>query len=475
MSTTPRILVADPEESHRDPLAARLLRAGYTVDKVATLSDAIGALSNGTYAVVLVDASLGGRKALDVLKHAKELPKPPSVMFVSSVASIEDAVESMHRGAAYYFTKPLDHEHVRKVVDAEVARRRSSSQPAARPIEREPEAAPTPVVTRPVAVPPGKDRGGLGEIVATTNAMERIFELVSTVAPTNATALILGESGTGKELVARAIHGLSPRKNRPFVALNCAALSEHLLESELFGHEKGAFTGAVGNREGRFEFADGGTLFLDEVGDMPLPVQVKLLRVLQERKITRVGSNEPIAVDVRLIAATNKDLEQEVKKGTFRQDLYYRLKVFAIHLPALRERRGDIPFLVERFIQQFAERHGKPVVGIEPDALRILMQHDWPGNVRELENVIESMVLVARGDHLRVDDIVPGIPDSKSASALVPFETFEGMTLERVEQELIRANLKRFDGNRAKVARALGISERTLYRKLREYGFAKDP
>ncbi len=471
MSDIPRILVADADLAHRDALAAALSRAGYKVERASAVPDTLAALKQGTFAVVLVDAGIGGRKALEILTRAKELEPSPAVMFISSTASIEDAVESMHRGAAYYFTKPLDLTHVRQVVDkAVIAGRqggRTSVSAAPNPTSKSDKSAiSNDTANLPVEVP-----AGIGEIVATTPSMMKVFELVSIVAPTSATALILGESGTGKELVAKAIHGLSPRRHRPFVALNCAALSENLLESELFGHEKGAFTGALGTREGRFEFADGGTLFLDEVGDMPLPVQVKLLRVLQERKITRVGSNVPVDVDVRLIAATNKDLEQEVKKGNFRQDLYYRLKVFSIYVPPLRERRGDIPFLVERFVAQFSARHNRKISGMDPDALRILMQHDWPGNVRELENSIETMVLVARHDRIRVEDIVPGIPDIKSTGAVVPFEAFEGMTLEKVEQELIRLNLKRHEGNRSKVAKALGISERTLYRKLREYGF----
>jgi two-component system, NtrC family, response regulator HydG len=293
---------------------------------------------------------------------------------------------------------------------------------------------------------------------------------VNQVAASNATVLILGESGTGKELVAKAIHGLSRRRGRPFVALNCAALSEGLLDSELFGHEKGAFTGAAAAREGRFEFADKGTLFLDEVGDMPLPVQVKLLRVIQERTITRVGSNEPIEVDVRLIAATHKNLEQEVRKGTFREDLYWRLKVVSIHVPALREHKGDIPILVERFVAEFARRHGRPTRAVTPEAMRLLLQYDWPGNVRELQNVVESMVLLSPGETLDVDSVPGELQDTRPGTALVAVDALDGMTLKRVERELIRLNLEKFKGNRARAAKALGISERTLYRKIKEYG-----
>ena len=311
---------------------------------------------------------------------------------------------------------------------------------------------------------------GFTEIVATTPPMMRVFDLVNQVAASNATVLILGESGTGKELVAKAIHGLSHRRGRPFVALNCAALSEGLLDSELFGHEKGAFTGAAAAREGRFEFADKGTLFLDEVGDMPLPVQVKLLRVIQERTITRVGSNEPIEVDVRLIAATHKNLEQEVRRGTFREDLYWRLKVVSVHVPPLRDHKGDVPILIERFVAEFARRHGRPAKAISPDALRLLLQYDWPGNVRELQNVVESMVLLSQGETLGVESVPRELHESRPGTALVAVDTLDGMTLKRVERELIRLNLEKFEGNRARAAKALGISERTLYRKIKEYG-----
>jgi two-component system response regulator HydG len=359
----------------------------------------------------------------------------------------------MQRGAAYYFTKPLNIEHVRRVVARAVQARSEKKRDQA-------------------AIVPVDAAGGFPEIVATTPPMMRVFELVNQIAPTNATVLIFGESGTGKELIAKAIHGLSPRRSRPFVALNCAALSEGILDSELFGHEKGAFTGAATSREGRFEFADKGTLFLDEVGDMPLPVQVKLLRVIQERKITRVGSNEPIDVDVRLIAATHKNLEQELRKGTFREDLYWRLKVVSIQVPPLRERKGDIPILTERFIAEFAKRHGRPVKGITPDALRLLLQYDWPGNVRELENAVESMVLLSTSELIGVESIPPELQEVRPGTALVAVDSLDGMTLKRVERELIRLNLQRFNGNRGRVAKALGISERTLYRKLREYGMS---
>ncbi len=450
--TTPRsrILLVEPDHGHATTLAEALRRSGYDVEMSSSIPDAQKRLGGEPYQAVITDVIVGDRRATELLTTAQQVAPSTDVMFVSAAGTIEDAVESMQLGAAYYFTKPLDIDHVRRVVarSIEGRSRRRSDLPA--------RAEPT--------------LGDFTEIVATTAPMMRVFDLVTQVAPTNATVLILGESGTGKELVAKAIHGLSPRRNKPFVALNCAALSEGLLDSELFGHEKGAFTGAASAREGRFEFADKGTLFLDEVGDMPLPVQVKLLRVIQERRITRVGSNQPIDVDVRLIAATHKNLEQEVRRGTFREDLYYRLKVVAISVPPLRERRGDIPLLAERFVAEFARRHGRTVRGVSPDAMRLLVQYDWPGNVRELQNSLETMVLLTKKEWIEPDAIPQELQEVRPGTALVPVGALEGMTLKRVERELIRMNLERHEGNRAKVAKALGISERTLYRKLKEYG-----
>jgi two-component system, NtrC family, response regulator HydG len=450
MADAARVLLVQDDQSHAQALAEALTRSGHSVERASRIEDALQRMEARSFDIVITDAQIGGRGGMELVRAARAAGGEPEVMLMSAAPTIEDAVESMQRGAAYYFTKPLNIEHVRRVVARSVAA----------PQEKRREAG---------AVVP-VEASGFTEIVATTAPMMRVFELVNQVAASNATVLILGESGTGKELVAKAIHGLSHRRGRPFVALNCAALSEGLLDSELFGHEKGAFTGAATAREGRFEFADKGTLFLDEVGDMPLPVQVKLLRVIQERTITRVGSNEPIEVDVRLIAATHKNLEQEVRRGTFREDLYWRLKVVSINVPALREHKGDIPILVERFIAEFARRHGRPAKSISPDALRLLLQYDWPGNVRELQNVIESMVLLAPGEVLGIESVPRELHEARPGTALVAVDALDGMTLKRVERELIRLNLQKFEGNRARVAKALGISERTLYRKLKEYG-----
>jgi two-component system response regulator HydG len=280
--------------------------------------------------------------------------------------------------------------------------------------------------------------------------------------------LITGESGTGKELVAKAVHQNSPRKNYPFVAVNCAALSEGILESELFGHEKGAFTGAMTQRKGRFEYAHKGTLFLDEIGDVPLATQVKLLRVLEEREITRVGSNVPLKVDVRLVAATNQDLEDLVKQGKFRQDLYYRLKVVTIRLPPLRERQGDVLLLADRFLHEFAAEHSKRIEGLDPEVRRALSAYPWPGNVRELRNAVEHMVVMEKGPTITTDDLPETVTGARQEPRSI--DALAGMSLEDVERELIRNTLVLTEGNREAAAKILDIGERTLYRKINKYG-----
>jgi DNA-binding NtrC family response regulator len=302
--------------------------------------------------------------------------------------------------------------------------------------------------------------------------MQRVFDVLGQVSGTAATVLILGESGTGKELVARAIHENSPRKDRRFVAVNCAALSEGLIESELFGHMKGAFTGAVASKEGRMVYADGGTLFLDEVGDMPLATQAKLLRVLETREVQPVGGNQLRKVDLRLVAATNRDLRAMVTAGEFREDLLFRLQVVALELPPLRARAGDVPLLVDHFIHEFAEEHGRPVRGITPEARTALVRYEWPGNVRELRNAIENMVLLARGDLLDQDDVPDTVRSGGRGNGGGGGYDLAGRSLDEVERDLIAANLELAGGNREKAAHILGIGERTLYRKLKAYGLS---
>jgi two-component system response regulator HydG len=303
--------------------------------------------------------------------------------------------------------------------------------------------------------------------------MQRVFEVLGAVSGTNATVLVTGESGTGKELVARAVHANSPRRDKRFVAVNCAALSEGLIESELFGHVKGAFTGALAAKEGRIVYADGGTLFLDELGDMPLSTQAKLLRVLETREVQAVGDNTLRKVDIRLVAATNRDLRAMVRAGTFREDLLFRLAVVTIDLPALREREGDIPLLIEHFMAELSAQHGRSVRGITPEARTALVRYPWPGNVRELRNVIENMVLLARGDVLELDDVPESVREGAAAARRGGGGyQLAGRSLAELERDLIAANLELAGGNREKAAAILGIGERTLYRKIKEFGLS---
>ena len=313
-------------------------------------------------------------------------------------------------------------------------------------------------------------RFGFESIIGRSPQMQRIFDVLGQVASTTATVLILGESGTGKELVAQALHQNSTRKERPFAAVNCAALSEGLIESELFGHVKGAFTGAIGHKEGRFTYADGGTLFLDEVGDMPLETQAKLLRVLESREVTPVGGNEAHPVDVRLVAATNRDLRGMVDAGLFREDLLFRLQVISVEVPPLRERAGDIPLLIDHFINEFSVAHEKEIAGIDSEARAALVRYPWPGNVRELRNAVENMVLLSAAETLSVGDVPVYVASGEGSTVGAGVIELAGRSLQEVERELFAASLELFEGNREKTAKSLGIGERTLYRKIKEYG-----
>jgi DNA-binding NtrC family response regulator len=450
-----RVLVVDDEAAHAELLGELVARHGFEVVTETGHAPAVERLRREPFDLVITDLDLDGHRGTEILELARTLKPAPEVMLVSGVGSIEDAVESLQLGATHYFTKPLQVPEVRRVLDGVAERIRQRRQGEVTDLE---------------PYQPGRFEGLLGQ----GPAMQAVFETIRKIAGTSATVLITGENGTGKELVAKAIHALSPRRSAPFVALNCASLSEGVLESELFGHEKGAFTGASRTREGMFEFADHGTLFLDEVGDMPISVQVKLLRVIQEREIVRVGSNRTIKVDVRLIAATNKDLRKAIAAGTFREDLYWRLKVVHVHMPSLRERREDIPLLVEHFLAESCARHGKPPGQMDDEAMAALVAAPWPGNVRELQNAIEHVVVMGEGPvYTRRElpaDSFPG--DRPGANALVSLDDIGNWTLERLERELIRLQLDRASGNRARAAKALGISERTLYRKLRAYGLS---
>ncbi len=453
-----KILVIDDEANHAEALAEILERVGYQVTTATSGKTGLLTLEAQPFDIVITDLKMSPISGLDVLAEVKSGSPETEVLLISGHGSVEQAVEAIKRGAANYLTKPLKVDEVRETVK-EVCRQ----------IDRRRSGETQPPEPRPDETGRGKD-GVFEEFIGSSALMERVFTTIRKVAPTPATVLITGANGTGKELVARAIHRLSPRRGHPFVALNCGAMSEAILESELFGHVRGAFTGAVASREGRFEYADKGTIFLDEIGDMPLGLQVKLLRVIQEREVVRVGANEPRPVDVRIIAATNRNLEDEVKSGNFREDLYYRLKVVHIQMPDLRDRREDIPELAARFIADANEAFGRDIRGLDPEALQELKSFDWPGNVRQLKNVIETMVVLSSGDVLGKADIPDDLKaEGQPSTALLPLEAFDGLSLSKIEDYMIRQYLEKFEGNRAKVAAALGISERTLYRKLKEY------
>jgi two-component system response regulator HydG len=454
VSEVVRILVVDDESTHAQVLSELLTRAGYEVTTAVTYEEGLAILRDEGCEILITDLDLGAHRGTDLLREARRSHPDCEVMLISGVGSMEDALQAGQMGASHYFTKPLKVDEIRSVVARAVDRIRAKMRSHGLRQYLD-------------------DHVGFEDIIGQSPPMKQVFDTVRRIAPTSATVLIRGENGTGKELVAKAIHNLSPRRDEPFVALNCAALSEGVLESELFGHEKGAFTGAAAAREGKFEYANNGTLFLDEVGDMPLSVQVKLLRVVQEREIVRVGSNRTIKVDVRLIAATNRNLEDAIQEGKFREDLFYRLNVVRIDLPPLRDRIEDLPLLVRHFAREFAERHDREIVDIEPEAQWALRRYPWPGNVRELQNAVETMVLLSKGEVLDVESlpatIRDGHPATSSSTALVSQTDLASYTLQQWEKELIKLQLGLHEGNRARVARALGISERTLYRKLREY------
>jgi two-component system, NtrC family, response regulator AtoC len=386
------------------------------------------------------------------LRRARSLSTPPICVMMTAYGSIESAVEAMQAGAYHYLTKPnINLDELELVIQRGLDGRRIESENLNLREQLD-------------------KKFGLENIVGASPSMQQIFEIVQQVAPTRATVLITGETGTGKELIAQAIHNLSPRKGGPFIAVHAAALTSTLLESELFGHERGAFTGAVERRIGRFELADGGTLFLDEVGEIEPAMQVKILRVLEERAFERVGGQKTVQVDVRLIAATNRDLKKLVSEGKFRDDLFYRLSVVTVSLPPLRERLDDIPLLANTFLGQCSRENNRPLREMTPDALNVLMAYDWPGNVRELRNTIEQMVVLGRGERLTLRDVPAAIRGGADLTKIPVVRPRATMTVEEAERQLIVQALKEMDGNRTRAAEKIGMSRRTLHRKLKKYG-----
>jgi DNA-binding NtrC family response regulator len=439
---------AEPEQRR---LVGFLTDLGYEVVTAADGEAALNALDSTHVDAVIADARMHRLDGLNLLDRVLRRDPEICVILVSETADLSLATEAIRRGAHDFQVVPLDHDRLRAVL----ARGISHQQLKERVTRLEGRL---------------ERRYGFQNLTGNSAVMAAIYDRIQQIAPTRATVLLTGETGTGKELVASAIHHNSLRRDEAFVKLNCAALAEGVIESELFGHEQGAFTSATRTRKGRFEIADGGTLFLDEITEITPPIQAKLLRVLQEREFERVGGSTTLRVDVRMIAATNRNLEAEVRSGRFREDLYYRLNVVAIQLPPLRERREDIPLLVEAFIREFNEEHGKQVRGVTKGAIDILSRYAWPGNVRELKNAVEGMVLFAAAGHLLgVDDLPDTLRDSAAAAPGEQVPVQVGMTLAEAERRLIAATYRASGANKRRASATLGIGLRTLYRKLKEY------
>jgi two-component system, NtrC family, response regulator HydG len=454
-----RALIVDNDAAHAQTVAESLERIGFECAVATSGNQGAQLVANDTFDVVVTDLMMPDIDGFELLKRTKQALPEAEVIMITGHATVPSAVQAMQQGAFNYLQKPLDLAQLRVVAEkaAEAARLRQTNVELNRRLD---------------------EKFGFEGVIGSSPQMNSVIDRLRRIAPTDASVLITGETGTGKELVAQAVHQNSPRKHKPFVGLNCAALSENILESELFGHIKGAFTDASTDRVGKFEYAHGGTLFLDEVGDMPLATQIKLLRVLENSEITRVGSNTPIKVNVRILSATNRNLEDAITAGTFRSDLYHRLKVVTIALPRLIDRAQDIPLLIEHFIRQFSKRHHKQIKSMSPAARLKLMAYRWPGNVRELRNTIESMVVVDFDGILDVDDLPMEFTDTAPPTAVIDgqptsqsgYGSLIGQPLVEVEKICISETLKMTGGNREQAAEMLGIGERTLYRKIKEYG-----
>jgi len=445
----PTLLIVDDEKPTRDGLRAAL-EDRYDVYVAEDAKAAMELLERENFDALLTDFRLPSEDGMKLIARAKSLAKPPVCILMTAYGSEELAVDAMKRGADDYIAKGrLQIDELEMRIARALRRQNLESENVSLRQQLD-------------------SKFGLESIIGQSPAMQEIFEVVRQVAPTRATVLLSGESGTGKELVAKAVHQLSPRAKQPFVAVHCAALAPTLLESELFGHEKGAFTGAHERRIGRFEQAQGGTLFLDEIGEIDATIQVKLLRFLGERTFERVGSNKTLTADARLVAATNKNLEELVKAGTFREDLFFRLRVVEIHLPPLRERTGDIPLLAQSFLREFARENGKPVNDFTADALEELMNYSWPGNVRELRTAIEHAVVLCRGEKIGARDLPPSVR-SGGGRGETPLLQRNDLTVKEAEKQLIIRALKETGGNRTMAAEKIGMSRRTFHRKLHAY------
>ncbi len=443
----PRVLIVEDEEKLRRVIELQLMSEGYDVEKAGSAEEAFPMMDRAD--LILSDLRLPGMNGLEMLSLIRRQNSHAPVIMMTAYGTVENAVEAMKSGAADFLLKPFSLDQLSAVVRkaVEVRDLRDENRKLREELGR---------------------RYDFQNIVGRSPQMQEIFGTVMRVAPSRATVLLAGESGVGKDLIARAIHFHSPRRERPLVKINCTALPENLMESELFGYEKGAFTGANVSKPGKFEQANTGTVFLDEIGDVPASVQVKLLRVLQEREFERLGSNKTLHIDVRVIAATNQDLRAALEQGTFREDLYYRLNVVPIEIPPLRERKRDIPFLAEYFVKKLATDSGSQVERITQAAIDRLLTYHWPGNVRELENVIERSLVMCSGAELDAADIKLDIPRTRAASGDLSLP--EGMSLDQYEQELIRQALKKSDGNKSRAARLLGLTRNALRYRLSQMG-----
>jgi len=449
----PTLLVVEDEKNTRDGLR-RYFEGKFDIYLAPDVGTAMNVLETQPVDVLLTDLRLmGGTEGLDMLNRARSIPHPPVAILMTAYGSEKVAVQAMKQGAYDYITKPLDLEKLDAVLSRALHSRKVEAEN--RQLREELD-----------------KKFGLEKLIGNAPAMVEIYERIRQVAPTRATVLIEGESGTGKELVAQSLHMLSPRKASRFVVVHCAALSPQLLESELFGHEKGAFTGASERRAGRFEEANHGTIFLDEIGEIDAATQVKLLRALGEQTVQRVGSNQNIKVDVRVIAATNKNLETMVREGKFRDDLFYRLDVVPIHLPPLRERREDIPLLINVFVQEFAQQNKKRITGLSVDAQEALLRYEWPGNIRELRATLERAVVLCRGERIGLRDLpdrIQGKPDPDERAGGATSHLSIDLNLEKMEKSFIEHALRLTERNVTEAAKLLGISRRTLHRKINTY------
>jgi DNA-binding NtrC family response regulator len=449
--TAGHVLVVDDEKSQRDIMTMILEGEGYTVEAASNVTQARAFFRSHHADVVLTDLSMPERDGLSLLEELVKLDPEALVILITAYGTIGSAVQAMKKGAADFLTKPVDREELLITIAKAFEKIRLVKEN--RQLKQQ-----------------LYEKFKVDNILGHHSLMQEVFRVIKKVAASQATVLVTGESGTGKELVARALHAHSPRAERPFRALNCAAVPEALIESELFGHEKGSFTGAQARQVGLFEAVDGGTLFLDEIGDLGLPLQAKLLRVLQEKEIRRIGGREDIKVDVRVVAATNRKLATAIKQGTFREDLFYRLNVVSVHLPSLRDRATDIPELVDHFLKKCAVSSGKAVKGVTNAALRLLIEYPWPGNVRELESVVERAVLLCDADRIDVEDLPP---EARSRATLLDRMEFdlpaEGFSLEEFERKLLETAMARSNGVIAKAAKMLGLTYKTMQYRLEKF------